>query len=172
MRWHRSWLVIATLVLLPLVPLSAQERTLVWCANPSQASPALLVTPFYCQGNLPGTQRSRLIAEIPTVARTESIIQAHLKAASDVSEPQLRLYVDGAVSVAETRIAKQIATTVGQLPQRLLSEHAKSELVAAVLAHLRPEIRELREDLQRQIDELRERPAERTGPPPQDGRTP
>jgi hypothetical protein len=87
---------------------------------------------------------------VEVISKTESD-QAFKNLAEQIGSIDKRL---AALDTKVTDLVTSLRTTLDKLPQRLLSEPAKKELTGAVLAALRPELTQLRTDLQKQIDDL------------------
>ncbi|HTS10431.1 MAG TPA: hypothetical protein VMP68_33010 [Candidatus Eisenbacteria bacterium] len=73
----------------------------------------------------------------------------------DESRNETAQQVRSEVASAEARITANMKASIDQIPQRLLSDAARDEIKAAVLAELKSQLDQLRADLQKQIDDLK-----------------
>jgi high-affinity Fe2+/Pb2+ permease len=64
--------------------------------------------------------------------------------------------IEQKVQEAETRLRGEVKSSLEALPQRLLATDAMKDLKESLLEELHRELAQLRQDLQKQVDELKQ----------------
>lgn len=100
-----------------------------------------------CAGNITVTTPDDLAVQ---AAADQQNLQQHT--AQEAQQRQQE--VQEKIAAAEDRIKKSLTASIDQLPQRLLSDAAKQEIKAEIMAEMKAQIDQLRTDLQGQIDHI------------------
>lgn len=72
-------------------------------------------------------------------------------------QSQITQQVNSGLAAAEGRMTSSLQASLQQIPQRLLSEEAKKDIEAAILSKVQAQIDQVRADLQKQIDDLKQK---------------
>ena len=105
--------------------------------------------PAVCAGSLP-------VATPTDLAATKADLESDFSQKLTGSTQQLNDTLNKGLSDAEARLKANLTDAVNKLPQRLLSDEAKKEIADSLRTEMKADIEELRKDLQRQIDDLKQ----------------
>lgn len=64
--------------------------------------------------------------------------------------------LESAITLSEQRLREEVKNSIDNIPSKLLKDEVKSQIKNEVIEELRAELKKLRQDLQAQIDELKE----------------